>query len=139
MDDRSAYHRYSGSFPAVPLGAKVVREEVASIAAECGMSGLAVGHVKLAVSEAVTNAVMHAYVDRDEPGHIRVDVFYEQGEILVVIGDDGSGPRPRPDTAGAGLGFPMIATVAKRMEVLADAGTEVRMVFDCPKGIRRPA
>ena len=88
--------------------------------------------VALAVTEAITNAVVHAYVDAPEPGAIEVVVqcLPEEGlEILVC--DEGRGMMPRTDSPGIGLGLPLVATLAERFEVQARAGggTRVLMAF----------
>ncbi len=72
--------------------------------------------IALAVSEAVTNAVRHAYRERD-PGAVRVRVEVLPKEVQLVVEDDGSGMVPRPDSPGIGLGLPLIATIASRFDV----------------------
>lgn len=54
------------------------------------------------------------------------------GELRIVLGDEGGGIRPRPDSDGAGLGLPVIAAAAGRLEIdTGDGGTTVRMAFPC--------
>jgi anti-sigma regulatory factor (Ser/Thr protein kinase) len=139
MPDPFGECRYRGAFPAVAAGVRIVRDEVGAIAAECGLDNAAVSDVKLAVSEAASNAIVHGY--RDEPGEIRVSVYYGSGQLLVIVADDGAGMAPRLDTPGLGLGLPMIATIAQSMEVIApdDGGTEIHMIFPCPHGVQTPA
>jgi anti-sigma regulatory factor (Ser/Thr protein kinase) len=50
-------------------------------------------------------------------GRSRVIVSVEADELLVAICDDGMGLSPRPDSPGAGLGLPIMATLADRFEV----------------------
>jgi serine/threonine-protein kinase RsbW len=89
--------------------------------------------VALAVTEAVTNAVLHAYVDAPEPGEIEVIVQRapERDSVEILVCDDGRGMRPRTDSPGLGLGLPLVATLADRFEVQArdGGGTRVRMAF----------
>ena len=89
--------------------------------------------VALAVTEAVTNAVLHAYVDAPQPGEIEVVVqrAAEAHSVEILVCDDGRGMRPRTDSPGLGLGLPLVATLADRFEVQARAGggTRVRMAF----------
>jgi anti-sigma regulatory factor (Ser/Thr protein kinase) len=89
--------------------------------------------VVLAVSEAVTNVVVHAYRDCDAdapPGHVHVTVTVEPDELLVAVSDDGVGLTPRADSPGLGLGLPIIAALADRFEVQERAGgTRVLMGF----------
>jgi anti-sigma regulatory factor (Ser/Thr protein kinase) len=89
--------------------------------------------VALAVTEAITNAVVHAYVDAPEPGEIEVIMQSLPGEeaIEILVCDEGRGMMPRTDSPGLGLGLPLVATLAERFEVQARAGggTRVRMAF----------
>ncbi len=84
------------------------------------------GDIALAVSEGVTNAVHHAYVD-DGPGEFRVDVEVDDHRCEVVIEDDGRGMVPRPDSPGSGLGLPLMATVTDRFDASAAEGPGTRV------------
>lgn len=119
---------FEGSFPAVPLGVKQIRDEVGAFARGCGLDRQQVNAVMLAASEAATNAIVHAY--RDETGSIRVRASMDDDELTVVVADDGGGHLPRIDSPGAGLGMPIIARIAQRVEIVSSAaGTELHMVF----------
>ena len=88
--------------------------------------------IALAVTEAVTNAVLHAYVDEPEPGEVEVVVQRVAEDCVeILVCDDGRGMRPRTDSPGLGLGLPLVATRAENFEVQARAGggTRVRMAF----------
>jgi serine/threonine-protein kinase RsbW len=89
--------------------------------------------VALAVTEAVTNAVLHAYVDAPEAGEIEVIVQRapEDDSVEILVCDDGRGMRPRTDSPGLGLGLPLVATLTEHFEVQArdGGGTRVRMAF----------
>jgi anti-sigma regulatory factor (Ser/Thr protein kinase) len=95
------------------------------------------GAVGLAVTEAATNVVLHAYPDTD-PGDIRLVMCPEPERVVVVVRDWGTGMRPRPDSPGLGVGLPTIATVvgAFSVEAAEGAGTLLRMHFD---RVRTPA
>jgi serine/threonine-protein kinase RsbW/stage II sporulation protein AB (anti-sigma F factor) len=102
---------------AIPEQIAVLRSEVTEYAQQVGVAAGRLGDVRLAVSEAATNAVLHAYRDRD-PGQIRVHAnVLDDGILCIVVEDDGSGPRPRPDSPGLGLGLPTIASVADAVEL----------------------
>jgi serine/threonine-protein kinase RsbW len=85
---------------------------------------------RLAVSEAVSNVVVHGYRD-SSPGAFTVSVDWDGGELCVIVRDHGRGMAPRMDSPGAGLGLPLIASLAKSFSVTApdDGGTEVVMTF----------
>jgi anti-sigma regulatory factor (Ser/Thr protein kinase) len=108
-----------------------LRSEVTNYAQEVGVPAGRLGDVRLAVSEAATNAVLHAYRDRP-PGEIRVFAHVmDDGCLRIVVEDDGFGPLPRPDSPGIGLGLPTIASVADAVELSAGsaAGARLSMIF----------
>src|SRR4051794_22472732 len=108
-----------------------MRREVAAFARRAGMDEEGVGSVRLAVSEAATNAVVHAYRERD--GELRVHAYVAGGELVVVVGDTGTGLAPRPDSPGLGLGMPLMASVTSSFRVVSDGvGTEIHMAFALP-------
>jgi anti-sigma regulatory factor (Ser/Thr protein kinase) len=87
------------------------------------------GDVKLAVSEAVTNSILHAFRDRD-PGTIVVSGRVERGRLIVAVGDDGTGMRPNLESAGLGLGISLITKLASDVRFdSSDSGTTVSMSF----------
>jgi anti-sigma regulatory factor (Ser/Thr protein kinase) len=123
--------RYHETFPGSPGSIAAVRRAVAAVARDCGMTPQQLHDVRLAVSEAVSNAVVHAYADRT--GEITVDARVEGQELLVTVGDRGGGLVPRPDSPGLGLGLPLIVALTSRFEICNGEGsTEVIMAFDCP-------
>jgi anti-sigma regulatory factor (Ser/Thr protein kinase) len=122
--------RYDATFPAVPLAVGEIRHEVAAFARQCGFDEPQLAAVALAVSEASTNAIVHGY--RGRPGAIRVSAAIGDGELTVVVADDGCGLVPRTDSQGLGLGLPIMASVARRVEFVAEGGgTQVHLVFPC--------
>jgi anti-sigma regulatory factor (Ser/Thr protein kinase) len=86
----------------------------------------------LAVTEAVTNAVVHAY-EPDVPGEFTVAIVVKpQRSVVVIVVDEGVGMRPRTDSPGLGLGLVLIHRLATSTEVRTPAsgrGTEIRMSF----------
>lgn len=99
----------------------------------------ALADVKLAVTEACTNVVVHAYPDG--PGPMSVSADLQAGALTVVVSDEGRGILPRPDSPGLGLGLPLIATLASSLELGTDdeSRTEVRMTFDVDAAGGAPA
>jgi anti-sigma regulatory factor (Ser/Thr protein kinase) len=124
---------FEATFPSTPSGVGAMRREVAAFAHRAGMDEDGIGAVRLAVSEAATNAVVHAY--RDSDGQLEVRAHVDAGDLVVVVADNGSGLAPRPDSPGLGLGMPLMATVTSRFQVVSkDGGTEVHMAFALPNG-----
>ena len=61
---------------------------------------------RVAVSEAVTNAVVHAYVDAPAPGEVEVFAKRDPDDGLEVhVSDEGRGMMPRRDSPGIGVGL----------------------------------
>ena len=86
--------------------------------------------VALAVSEAVTNAVVHAYAGR-EAGDVEITGRDTGGRIVFEVRDFGGGMAPRSDSPGLGVGLPLLGSVAEvDIRRPADGGTVVRMAFD---------
>ena len=77
--------------------------------------------VKIAVSEAVGNAVLHAYRGRDR-GAIRLSGAVERGKLRFAISDDGVGMSPNLGSPGLHLGIPLIGKVADDLRIEADTG-----------------
>jgi serine/threonine-protein kinase RsbW/stage II sporulation protein AB (anti-sigma F factor) len=124
-------HQVAATYAATPENIGLLREQMAAMARECGLDEIGIADVRLAVSEAATNALIHGY--RRQPGLIRAHAEVTDGELRIAICDDGPGMEPRVDSPGLGLGLPVIASVSRRFEIVQDEpGTELRMAFDCP-------
>jgi len=93
----------------------------------------ALGDLKLALTEACTNSVKHAY---DEPGG-RVGITYElHGDRLIVeVVDDGNGFERRVLADGdeglgeGGLGLDIIDAVSDGLEIRKRAGGGASLLF----------
>jgi PAS domain S-box-containing protein len=125
--------------PAEPSRVPEVRHGVRAFAAAHGAPADVLGNLALAVTEAVTNAILHAYVDM-EPGEVTVAAQAGAEELLVSVADGGRGMQPRPDSPGLGMGLPMIGQLTTSVDIRERpaGGTEVRMRFTAP-GVRGPA
>ena len=87
--------------------------------------------IALAVSEAVTNAVIHAYRD-GRPGEMRVVACAEADRLVVVVRDYGCGMSPHPNSPGLGLGLSVIGRLATELNIERPdegGGTRLRMSF----------
>ncbi len=122
------------SYPAQPSQVAAIRAAVADVARIFGAGEVALLQIKLAVSEAATNAVMHAYRDREpaQAGDVRVVVKPgDEGSLDVHLCDRGIGLSPRTDSPGMGLGLGLMAHEATCFQVRSapDGGTEVVLRF----------
>lgn len=105
----------------------VARHAVADFAEQVGADRDAVA---VAVSEAVTNAVVHAYPSGGG-GEIRVEARLKGPHMVVLVSDGGDGIRPHPGSPGLGYGLALVASLADEISI-ADSpggGTTVRMRF----------
>ena len=94
--------------PSEPGSVKRARDAIAPLAERAGAR---VGDVKLAVSEAVSNAVTHAFRGRNK-GTISIRANVDRGRLVVVVADNGTGMRPNLDSPGLGFGISLITELA---------------------------
>jgi anti-sigma regulatory factor (Ser/Thr protein kinase) len=118
------------TLPARAENVAVVRHAVGGLADVLEVADQTLADIKLAVTEACTNVVVHAYPDGEGPMGLSATV--DKRLLRIVVRDRGRGIVPRPDSPGLGLGLPLIATLAQSLELGTGQGeeTEVRMTFD---------
>src|SRR3954453_22109326 len=90
------------TLPARAENVAVVRHAIGGLGEALDMSDQVLADVKLAVTEACTNAVVHAYPDGDGP--LEVAAYVKAERLLLVVRDAGRGIVPRTDSPGLGLG-----------------------------------
>ncbi len=129
--DMSRGDALNESFPAVPESVPVARRALTEVAALAGAGGERLEEIRLAVSEALTNAVIHAYRDH-EGGRFQVTAAVASGELWVLISDDGRGLHAWNDRRGLGIGLSLISGLSDDFAIVtrASGGTEVQMRFD---------
>lgn len=94
--------------------------------------------VKTAVSEAVTNSIIHGYGGKE--GVVTIEAMIEGTELTIIIRDQGVGIEnielamqplytSRPDLERSGMGFTVMETFMDSLEVKSDSkdGTEIIM------------
>ena len=108
------------------------REAVRAFAEDQGADAHALAAVELCVSEAVSNAVLHAYRKLGGRGPVEVEARRPDGFLYVHVRDQGSGIRRRQDSPGLGLGLPLIRETAEALDVRSEigSGTEIAMRFE---------
>jgi len=111
------------------------RLALTAIAGVRPVSDEALHDLKLALTEACTNSVKHAY---GENGVGSVDIVYEllADRLAVEVGDDGSGFDPSADAPGAdddleegGLGIEIIRALTDEVEIGEREGGGSRLRF----------
>jgi serine/threonine-protein kinase RsbW len=122
---------FGRTVPAVAENVASLRHAVVDLADRHGAGDDVKTDLALAVGEACANVVVHAYPPGDV-GPLVVHAEIKGNEIIVEVCDQGQGMTPRPDSPGLGLGLPLIANLAERLEITdgpGDAGTQLMMAF----------
>jgi serine/threonine-protein kinase RsbW/stage II sporulation protein AB (anti-sigma F factor) len=121
----------SWSGPAAPATVGQARHAVAELAAARGISGNRLDDLRMCVSEAVSNAVLHAFGDGRPDGIISISVEFSRDALTLVIRDNGNGLHKRRDSPGLGLGLPIIGALSDAMAIVTavDGGTELSITF----------
>ncbi len=117
------------------------RVAVAAFAAPLDPTVEELTEIKTAVSEAVSNAIIHAYGE-DEDGWVTVECTIEEdGRVTITVTDTGIGIEDiamareplytsRPGEERSGMGFTVMESFMDKVEVesAAGLGTKVTMI-----------
>lgn len=118
------------TLPARPESVAVVRHVLGAFAEALQLPDPVIEDMRLAVTEACTNVIRHAYGD-GEHGPVEI-LIHPAGEALqVIVSDQGRGLGPSTDSSGPGLGLPLIAALADSLEIeqAPDHGSRLLMSF----------
>jgi stage II sporulation protein AB (anti-sigma F factor) len=126
-------------FSAKSENESLARVIVASFAAKLDPTLDEIGDIKTAVSEAVTNAIIHGY-DEDESKFVYLRSEIEQDLIKIVVEDRGKGIEDismamqplytsKPELERSGMGFTVMESFMDDVVVssIKDEGTKVVM------------
>ena len=119
------------SFPSKSINEGFARTACAAFAMQADPTINEMADIKTAVSEAVTNCIVHAYAS--EVGTIYIDAYlYDNGKLVYKIKDKGVGIQdikqamePMFTTAGgerAGLGFAVMQSFCDKLTVKSAVG-----------------
>ena len=122
--------------PALSVNEAVARSVLSAFIAELNPTVEELGDIRCAVSEAVTNCIVHAYRDssHDEPSYIYISVrLYDNREVSIEISDNGCGiedvalARTPAFTTGApdercGMGFLVMESFMDYLSVRSRVG-----------------
>jgi serine/threonine-protein kinase RsbW/stage II sporulation protein AB (anti-sigma F factor) len=115
---------------AAPRSIRHVRHGLDAALAELGVRAARRSDIALAVTEAVTNAVLHAYADT-EPGPVHVEAGLTGARLRIAVTDCGRGMVPRADSPGLGVGLALIRELSDELTVgSAVCGTGTRVTMD---------
>jgi serine/threonine-protein kinase RsbW len=120
-------------FPARSEYLLLARLAVAGVAPRMGLGATEVADLKLAITEACSNAMRHGYAHRP-PGEIELELVVAHDRLELVVEDHGAGiALPVPDVAPSergGMGLPIIRAAVDELEIRPTdegTGTVVRM------------
>lgn len=117
-------------YEATPSAVGQARAALADFAALAGARRETIDAIRLASSEAITNAVIHAY--RGRPGTVTVTAAIAGDELWLLVTDEGVGHQAPAVRPGLGWGLALIADAVDAFEIAerSGGGTEVRMRFN---------
>jgi anti-sigma regulatory factor (Ser/Thr protein kinase) len=118
------------TLPARPENVSVIRHVLGAFAEALRLPDDLVEDLRLAVTEACTNVVRHAYPP-DLPGPVEISIVPTDEHVSVVVADYGRGLGSSSDANGPGLGLPLIAAIADEVDLqpVPGGGSRVAMTF----------
>jgi serine/threonine-protein kinase RsbW len=126
--------------PALPANVALVRQALAGLTDELGVDPARAADMKIALTEACTNVVVHAY--GEESGPLEVTMAVEHGRLVLGVRDRGGGLHPLPgreEGAPLGFGLALIASLSDELGLVGGQhGTEVRIAFALAGGTAPP-
>ncbi len=141
MVDRN---RVSVELASIPQNVGVARLLAAILAAQADFTVAEVDEVKLAVSEAVTNAIVHGY-QSDGNHRVRMELLLEGSGLEIIISDQGRGienldlamqPAVSTDPERMGLGFSFMESHMDQLRVESELGRGTRVTMMKRAGTR---
>ena len=120
-------------FPARSEYLLLARLAVAAVGCRMALGPRDVADLKLAVTEACSNAIRHAY-SAGRPGEIELALVACDDRLELVVEDHGAGivlplPQAAEPSEHGGMGIPLIRAVVDELEIerSPDGGTVVHM------------
>ncbi|MDK2880715.1 MAG: hypothetical protein PWQ99_490 [Clostridia bacterium] len=137
------HNRIKMELMSLPENVGLARIAVAAFASECNFDVGELEEIKVAVSEAVSNAIIHGY-QRDANGVITLTATLQDNVLEIVVEDEGRGiadleqalePGSADDPERMGLGFVFMKSFMDEVDVASEPGrgTRVRMIKKIPR------
>ena len=127
-------NKIQSKLPALSVNESMARAAVAAFVSQLDPGVTEIADIKCAVSEAVTNAIVHGYRDTPETGSITITVSILSGRaVKIEIKDKGCGipdvgqarqPLYTTDAAGerSGMGFTVMESFTDALKVTSKVG-----------------
>lgn len=127
----------------IPENVSLARIIAAGFVAQLDPTVEEVSDIKTAVSEAVTNAIIHGYDGTDTGGMVKLELAQHGRDITIKIIDNGVGIEnvetarepmytTKPDMERSGLGFTVMESFMDTVQVLSNPGHGTTIVL-CKK------
>lgn len=131
------------TFTSIAENVSIARMLIASIGAQLDLSLNDIEELKVVVSEAVSNAIIHGY-QNDPEKLVTLEIEFNDGLLQIIVRDQGCGiadveqamqPAYSTDPERMGLGFVFMQSFMDKLTVdsVVDQGTTVTMVKDLNK------
>jgi len=127
-------------FKSISENESFARVVVAAFAAQLDPTLDEISDIKTAISEAVTNSIIHGYGRENEDRLVTVEGIIDGRELTVIVSDEGSGidnvnlaMQPlytsRPDLERSGMGFTVMETFMDSLEVKSEKGRGTTIIM----------
>jgi serine/threonine-protein kinase RsbW len=107
----------AGSLPARAESVTELRRRIVDFAGRHGVGTHDRDRIALAITEATANVVTHAYPPSQGDGTIRYVADLEDGDLQIVVSDDGAGIRTGHRSRGLGVGLNLIAAMTSEFTI----------------------
>ena len=141
VTENAAVNRLELRFLSRPENVSLARLLTAALVAERELTLAELDEIKVAVSEAVSNAIIHGYRGRPDR-YVELSLALSDDQLTVSVCDEGVGiadveQAMRPNWSGngrMGLGFAFMNSFMDRIEVdsVLGQGTTVKLYKDLP-------
>ena len=138
---REILNRMQIKLPALSVNESMARAAVAAFVSQLDPGVTEIADIKCAVSEAVTNAIVHGYRNTPETGSIAITVTILGGRaVKIEVRDKGCGipdvgqarqPLYTTDAAGerSGMGFTVMESFTDALKVTSKVGQGTTVVM----------
>jgi len=132
-------NQIKASFPAKSINESLSRMLVAALICQLDPTLDELADIKTAVSEAVTNCIVHGYLSSE--GEIFLTAqYYDDNLVKIIIKDKGCGienvkqamePLYTTDDSGerSGMGFPIMQSFMDKIKVISKPGRGTTVIF----------
>lgn len=114
------------------------RVAIAAFASQLDPTIEEITDIKTAVSEAVTNAIIHGYENKE--GIVKIEAYIKGKELTIIVQDEGIGIEnvelamqplytSRPDLERSGMGFTVMETFMDSLKVESEKNKGTRLIM----------